>query len=193
MKAQRSVCWMQTHLFWSLFVLTAQFQLFGLRDISSWVWICCSSVTCWTVGFGRLGVLLDGRKSCWWCRMRHCMEEMEDCPPMGQQPPVCSEGAESPSSVLEPLMECSTQGSSSRDGHTAAVCWQLRGWMRAAQSNTLNLFKSSEMWLDNSMPLIAISSTEGQWLFLAPCCHWPLIQERHYRKSIHHHSVSVAL
>lgn len=127
MKAQCSVWWMQTHLFWSLFVLTAQFQLFGLRGISSWVWICYSSVTCWTVRFGRLGVLLAGRKSCWWCRMRHRVAEMEDCLPMGQQPPVCSEGAESPSPVLEPLMECSTQGSSSRDGHTAAVCWQLRG------------------------------------------------------------------
>jgi len=41
---------------------------------------------------------------------------------MDQQPPMCAEGAESPSPVLEPLMECSTQGSSSRDGHTAAVC-----------------------------------------------------------------------
>lgn len=49
------------------------------------------------------------------------MAEMEDCLPMDQQPPMCSEGAESPSPVLEPLMECSTQGSSSRDGHSCCV------------------------------------------------------------------------
>lgn len=43
-------------------------------------------------------------------------------PTNGPTAPMCSEGAEPPSPALEPLMECSTPGSWSKDGHTAAVC-----------------------------------------------------------------------
>lgn len=81
-------CVMDPDSFVLMFVSTAQLQLFRRRSIFSWVWICCSRVICWTVGVGRLGVLLAGRKSCWWCRMRQGVAEVEeDCPPMGQQHP----------------------------------------------------------------------------------------------------------